>query len=80
MKKSKRIQETMDALGLGKMYSCVVVDKSPSYMGMLKEVESVLTYGEIDKDTFKQLLKKRSEQSNKNRYEWKDDDLNAFAD
>ncbi len=80
MKKNSVIQKTEKALGLGRMYSCVITDKSDQYMGMLKVVESIITYGEVDKDTFKLLLKKRSEISNKRGFEWDQAELDKFAD
>ncbi|MCL4400685.1 hypothetical protein M1316_01780, partial [Candidatus Parvarchaeota archaeon] len=80
LKKTGAIQTVLKNLKLDKLYSCVLLDKSESNLGMFKVAESVLTYGEIDKETLKKLLMRRSMLSNKKRYEWKEAELTAFVE
>jgi large subunit ribosomal protein L30 len=47
---------------------------------MLKAAESVLTYGEINKDTLKKLLLKRAMVSNSKKYGWDGSKLESFAE
>ena len=52
-------RKTLELLRLHKTYHCVLVPDTPSVRGMLKRVEYAVTYGEIDKDTLIELLRKR---------------------
>ena len=38
---------------------CIVVDNNPTYLGMLVKLRDYVTWGEIDQETFKLLLKER---------------------
>jgi len=80
LKRTAAIQAVLKNLGLKKLHSCTLMNKSDSTMGMLKVAESVLTYGEIDKETLKNLLLKRARISNSKKYVWEDNKLNAFVD
>jgi len=53
------IRETLSLLRLHRVNHLVIVDDRPSYKGMLKKCEHYVTYGELDKETFKELLLKR---------------------
>jgi len=59
LKKSQEVRDTLQMLKLYKKNSCVVVKNTDGYVGMLKKVKDVVTWGEIDKETFKLLLTKR---------------------
>lgn len=59
VKTRKEINDTLEMLRLKKVNYCVVVKKTPQYEGMLKKVKDFVTYGEIDKKTLVELLKKR---------------------
>jgi len=50
---------TLKLLRLHKVFHCTLVPDTPSIRGMLKVVEYVVTYGEIDRETLVELLKKR---------------------
>ena len=52
-------KDTLTMLRLRKKHACVVVDKTPSMMGMLNKVKDFTTYGEIDEETMKLLSEKR---------------------
>lgn len=80
LRKARAVKAVTDGLNLRKLYSCVLMDKSDSNLGMLSSAESVLTYGEIDKETLKKLLLKRGRVSNAKKYEWDEAKLNSFAE
>ena len=52
-------RKTLELLRLRKRFHCVLVPDTPSIRGMLKVVEYVVTYGEIDKETLALLLERR---------------------
>lgn len=54
----KKIKDTLKMLNLEKTHNCVVIDNRDSYKGMLQKVKDYVTFGEIDKETFKELLLK----------------------
>lgn len=53
------VRETLEYLRLKKKHACVVIENTPSYMGMLKKVIDYVTYGEISEETYKLLKEKR---------------------
>ena len=53
-----RVEDTMKMLNLNKKHACVIIEESPSLKGMIKKVEHLITWGEINDDTIK-LLEKR---------------------
>lgn len=59
VKVRKEIEDTMKMLRLLRTNSCVVVTNTESIQGMIEKVKDYVTWGEIDEETFKQLLKER---------------------
>ena len=55
----REARETLDLLLLSKTNYAVLVRSSPSIKGMLKRVQSYVTWGEISKETLVDLLTKR---------------------
>ena len=55
----QEIKDTLKILNLHKKNTCIVVKNSGSITGMLKKVKDHVTWGEIDEETFRELLKKR---------------------
>jgi len=55
----REARETLDLLKLSKTNRGVLVLNSPSMKGMLKRVQSYVTWGEISKETLSELLAKR---------------------
>jgi large subunit ribosomal protein L30 len=55
----RKARETLDLLQLSKTNHGVLVRNSPSMMGMLKRVQSYVTWGEISRETLAELLAKR---------------------
>lgn len=56
---NRDIQDTMEFLHLKYKNNCNVVDDTPNYKGMLQKANDYITFGEIEKETFKDLLIKR---------------------
>ncbi len=52
-------RKTLELLRLHKKFHAVIVPDTPSYRGMLKVVEYVVTYGEIDEETLALLIERR---------------------
>ena len=55
----REARETLGMLRLGKSNHAVLVRNNPSMKGMLKRVQSYITWGEISKETLAELLTKR---------------------
>ncbi len=55
----KEIQDTLYLLRLRKKHTCVVLHPNNSLKGMIEKVKDFITWGEIDKETFRELLLKR---------------------
>ena len=45
-------------LNLFRKNSCIIKDKTPSILGMVKKVENYVTWGEIEEETLKVLREK----------------------
>jgi large subunit ribosomal protein L30 len=58
-KTRKETNDTLDMLKLKRNNNCVLLPETPQYKGMLKKVKDYVTFGEIDKETLVELLKKR---------------------
>ncbi len=57
------IKETLHRLKIRRKYACVVLDKpTKEQLGMVKKVQDFVAYGEINKETFNQLVKKRGKE------------------
>jgi large subunit ribosomal protein L30 len=61
VKTRKEIEDTLKMLKLKRNNHCVIVPETPQYKGMLKKVKDYVTFGEIDRETLIELLKKRGE-------------------
>ena len=57
---NRGINDTMDMLKLFRKNFCVVLENAPSNVGMLKKAKDYITYGEMDDETYKLLIEKRS--------------------
>ena len=53
-----KVEDTMKMLNLNKKFNCVIVDDNPSCRGMIRKVEYLITWGEVNEETIK-LLEKR---------------------
>ena len=57
--RSKRVEDTFKMLNLNAPNNCVLIQETPSFKGMLNVVKDFCTWGEIEKDTLVELLKRR---------------------
>lgn len=55
----KQVKDTLKMLRLFNVNTCAVLNNTPSNIGMIKIAKDYITWGEIDKETFKLLLEKR---------------------
>lgn len=60
----REVESTLEALRLYKKNYCCVVPNNKIYVGMLKKANDYLAWGEIDEQTFNELVDKRGEQFN----------------
>ncbi|MEE9525238.1 MAG: uL30 family ribosomal protein [Candidatus Woesearchaeota archaeon] len=65
VKLKKEVKDTLNMLKLYKQNSCVIVNASPSMLGMIKKVQSYITWGEVDEETASLLKEKRQEKDKK---------------
>src|SRR3989338_10686902 len=61
VKVKKDIAETLNKLRLRRKYSCVIINKNKSVLGMLQKVKYYVAYGYINKETLMKLIKERAE-------------------
>ncbi|MBI4150596.1 uL30 family ribosomal protein [Candidatus Woesearchaeota archaeon] len=59
-KMSEQMVDTLDYLNLKTRNACVLVPDTPSFRGMIKKVNSFITWGEVSDETAKQLDAKRA--------------------
>jgi len=59
------IRETLNSLRLRRKNVCVVLNATREVLGMVKRIESYVTWGDIDKETFKELLIRRGKISSR---------------
>lgn len=68
IKVDKERKDTIRMLGFKKKNNCVILENTPSNVGMLMKVKDFVTWGEIDEETLNLLKSKRpnlSKKSNK---------------
>ncbi len=58
----KDINDTLEMLNLHNNNWCVVLDNTPTFLGMLKKVKDYITWGEVEDSTVKMLFEKRGEE------------------
>lgn len=58
----KDIKDTLNMLKLLKNNACVIVEKTPSILGMLVKCKDYITYGEINDETYKLLVEKKGKE------------------
>ncbi len=55
----KEIEDTLGMLRLHRVNHCVLVPESPEYLGMLRKLKDMVTWGEIDQKTAVKLFEER---------------------
>jgi len=63
---TKKISDTLKLLRLYKKNRCVVVQGTDNYIGMINKSKDYCTFGEIDEETFVELLQKRGKTAGDN--------------
>lgn len=58
---SEEVENTLYRLRLRRKYSCIILRDDKEKEGMLKKIRNFVAYGEIDKKTFVELVKKRGQ-------------------
>ena len=53
------VEDTMKMLNLNKKFACAVIEDNPTLKGMIKKVEHLITWGEINDETIKMLEKRK---------------------
>lgn len=53
------VRKTCTYLNLYKKNHCTIIPNTPEFVGMLNVIQEVATWGELDKETCKELLQKR---------------------
>ncbi len=55
----KDVEDTLRMLNLQRNCHATLIDDRPSFLGMLRKAQSILTWGEVSKETIALLLRKR---------------------
>ncbi|MBI1979062.1 MAG: 50S ribosomal protein L30 [Candidatus Aenigmarchaeota archaeon] len=71
------VKDTLKMLKLDAIHDCVLVPNTPDYKGMVEKVRNHVTYGEIDKQTLAEILRKRLKSTNNERI--LDDSLKSIS-
>lgn len=61
----KGVKDTFNMLRLYKKHNCVIVSNTSDIIGMLKKLNNSITWGEINKETFALLIKRRGKLARK---------------
>ena len=61
--KPDQIKDTLRLLHLNNTNGCVVQENTPALQGMIHKVKDMVTYGEIDDETYTSLVEKRGEKA-----------------
>lgn len=58
------VKDTLRMLRLDAPHNCVLVPDTPDYKGMVEKIKDYITYGDVDKQTLVEILRKRLRTSN----------------
>lgn len=61
----KEVKDTFNMLRLYKKHNCVVASSSDSFKGMIRKIDSYVTWGELNEKALKSLLEKRGKLARK---------------
>ncbi|MDP3966232.1 MAG: uL30 family ribosomal protein [archaeon] len=53
------VKETLYRMKIRRKYACIVMEPTKINLGMIKLVRNFVSYGEISKETYEELVKKR---------------------
>jgi len=74
-----KIKDTMEKLNLSRVNHCVVIDDSPTYLGMLKKCKDYVAYGPISEKMIEKLIKKRGRKKGNKKLDEKEVDISNFV-
>ena len=78
-KMKKGFKDTLKMLRLNKNHHCVLLPDTPVNAGMIKKVQHMVTWGEIDEPTLKALIVKRGRVTGDKKVELKDKELDSLV-
>ena len=64
----KEIKDTLNMLRLYNKYTCIIITSQKNYVGMITKLNDYITWGEINKETLKNLLEKRGKITKKEKF------------
>jgi large subunit ribosomal protein L30 len=64
VRKLPDLKLTLDKLRLRRKNQCVIVNDTPMMIGMLRRVESCITWGKASDEAIKELIEKRGSEKN----------------
>ena len=65
---NRDLKDTFSFIRLYNKYTCVVLPSTKIYLGMIMKLNNYITWGEINKDTFKLLIEKRGKITKKEKF------------
>lgn len=55
----KEVEDTLEMLRLSSINHCIILPEKPEFLGMLRKVKYLITYGKVDKKTLVKLFQTR---------------------
>ncbi|MBW2963290.1 uL30 family ribosomal protein [Candidatus Woesearchaeota archaeon] len=55
----QEVKDTLKMLNFRRKNNCVVLDKKPENLGMIKKIKDVVTWGEISEEVLKEIEKRK---------------------
>ena len=74
------IKKTLNMLRLRKKFSCAILDDTPENIGKLKKVQNYISYGAVEDNVIKELIKKRARTSGNKLAKLNENDVKEFID
>src|SRR3989338_7179806 len=59
----KILEDTLRMLNLSRKHMCTIIPATPTYLGMVRKVKDLITWGETDAETIKLLKEKRGQKN-----------------
>ncbi len=75
----QEFKDTLSLLRLNKKHHCVLLDDNPVNMGMIKKVREWVTWGPINEETLKALIKKRGRLAGNKRITLSDKEIDKLV-
>lgn len=75
----QQFKDTLSMLRLNKKHHLVLLDDTPTNKGMINKVQEFITWGPINEETLKSLIKKRGRLTGNKRLELSDKELSSLV-